>query len=89
MAEATATAAEARANFSKIARQVSASGRAVTVMRNSRPWVVIAPVEESSPVVAVDWAALDVRRVDPERGYAVLPQSWDDPEDEGLYDDLA
>ena len=89
MAEATATAAEARAHFSKIARQVNASGQAVTVMRNSRPWVVIAPVTESSPVTEVDWASLDVKRIEPEHGFAVLPQSWDEPEDEGLYDDLA
>ena len=86
---ATATAAEARAHFSKIASQVNKSGQPVTVMKNSRPWVVIAPITEDSPVVAVDWAALDIKRIDPERGYAVLPKDWDDPEDEGLYDDLA
>ena len=26
--------------------------------------------------------------IDPERGYAILPAEWDDPEDDGLYDDL-
>ena len=84
----TATAAEARAHFSKIADHVNASGRPVTVLKNSRPWVVIAPIEEDSPVVGMDWAALDVKRIDPDCGHALLPQDWDEPDDEGLYDDL-
>lgn len=46
MAALTATAAEARTNFSKIASAVSETGRQVTVFRNSKPWVVIAPIEQ-------------------------------------------
>ena len=39
----TATASEARANFSQIASQVSKTGTPVTVFKNSRPWVQIVP----------------------------------------------
>ncbi|WP_242369653.1 type II toxin-antitoxin system Phd/YefM family antitoxin [Adlercreutzia muris] len=42
----TATAAEARTNFSRIASAVSETGERVTVFKNSKPWVVIAPVGE-------------------------------------------
>lgn len=44
----TATAAEARTNFSRIASAVSETGRQVTVFRNSKPWVVIAPADTDS-----------------------------------------
>ena len=43
MATLTATAAEARSNFSRIATTVSETGQRVTVFKNSKPWVVIAP----------------------------------------------
>jgi prevent-host-death family protein len=42
----TATAAEARTNFSRIASAVSETGERVTVFKNSKPWVVIAPADE-------------------------------------------
>ena len=83
----TATAAEARAHFSKIAESVCVTGEPVTVLKNSRPWVVIAPVVQDSPVVAINWDKLDVKRIDPQLGYALLPVEWDDAADEGLYDD--
>ena len=40
----TATVAEARNNFSRIAEQVNKSGREVVVFRHSKPWVKISPV---------------------------------------------
>lgn len=88
MSELTATVAETRANFSRIAATVNRTGRPVTVFRNSKPWVVIAPVGEGAGVPRVDWARAVVP-VDPASGHAVLPADWDDPADEGLYDDLA
>lgn len=43
----TATAAEARADFSKIASTVYETGRPITVFKNSKPWVtIISPVIE-------------------------------------------
>lgn len=42
----TATAAEARTNFSRIASAVSETGERVTVFKNSKPWVVIEPAGE-------------------------------------------
>lgn len=87
----TATVSEARANFSKIADQVDRSGRSVTVFRNSKPWVRIAPLsgDSGAPVPRIDWSGDDIARVNPETGMTSLPAEWDDPEDEGLYDDLA
>ncbi len=43
MATLTATASEARANFSKIANSVIETGQPVTVFKNSKPWVEIVP----------------------------------------------
>ncbi len=88
MAELTATAAEARANFAKIAAMVNKSGKPVTVLKNSRPWVTISPVTDSSPVTEIDWLKIDVKRIDPKLGFALLPSEWDNEADEGLYDDL-
>lgn len=88
MSELTATVAETRANFSRIAATVNETGRPVTVFRNSRPWVVIAPVG-SSGIPRVDWSRGGVVPVDESTGHALLPAEWDEPEDEGLYDDLA
>ena len=91
MAELTATVAEARANFSKIAAAVDATGRPVTVFRNSKPWVLVAPLGAGygEGIARVDWASDDVARIDPAVGRATLPAEWDDPADDGLYDDLA
>lgn len=47
MAALTATAAEARSNFSRIASTVSETGNRVTVFRNSKPWVVIVPADDA------------------------------------------
>ena len=44
MAALTATVAEARNNFSRIAEQVNKSGCEVVVFRHSRPWVKISPI---------------------------------------------
>ena len=44
MTALTATVAEARNNFSRIAEQVNHSGREVIVFRHSKPWVKISPV---------------------------------------------
>ena len=40
----TVTAADARAQFSRIADEVARTGSTVTVFKNSRPWVEIRPV---------------------------------------------
>lgn len=90
MPELSATVAEARANFSKIAAAVSDSGRPVTVFKNSKPWVVIAPVGQgySGIAPAIDWSRAGAMPIDDRYGHAVLPSSWDEAEDEGLYDDL-
>ncbi|MCL1922446.1 MAG: type II toxin-antitoxin system Phd/YefM family antitoxin [Propionibacteriaceae bacterium] len=40
----TVTAADARAQFSRIAEEVSRTGSPVTVFKNSRPWVEIQPI---------------------------------------------
>lgn len=47
MTALTATAAEARTSFSRIATTVSETGNRVTVFKNSKPWVVIAPVDDA------------------------------------------
>lgn len=90
MASMTATLAEACANFSKIAASVNETGKPVTVFKNSKPWVAIAPVngEYGDEVPYIDWAKLDVKQIDERFGHAVLPKDWDDPADEGVYDDL-
>ncbi len=91
MDELTATVAETRANFSKIATAVNATGRPVTVFKNSKPWVVIAPVGSGfgDHIPAIDWATLDVVAMDRETRATALPADWDDPADDGLYDALA
>lgn len=35
--------AEAKTNFSRVTSEVNRTGRAVTVLKNNKPWVVIAP----------------------------------------------
>ena len=91
MREMTATVAETRANFSKIAATVNATGRPVTVFKNSKPWVVVAPVGkgDGDHIPNIDWSKQDVVRMDAESRRTVLPAEWDDPADDGLYDDLA
>ena len=91
MDEMTATVAETRANFSKIAHTVNETGRPVTVFRNSKPWVLVAPVGMGygDRIPNIDWSKHDVVRMDAETRRTLLPAEWDDPEDEGLYDDLA
>lgn len=91
MAELTATVAETRANFSKIAATVNATGKPVTVFKNSKPWVLVAPVGSGygDHIPRIDWSAQDVVRLDDVSGRAALPAEWDDLADDGLYDDLA
>ena len=88
MAEMTATVAETRANFSKIAATVRETGRPVTVFKNSKPWVLVAPIESGygDHIPSIDWAKQDVVRVDPETRRTILPADWDDEEDDGVYD---
>lgn len=90
MEELTATVAETRANFSKIATTVSTTKRPVTVFRNSKPWVVIAPITSGygDHIPNIDWSKDEIVRMDPKTRRTVLPADWDDPEDDGLYDDL-
>ena len=47
--------AEAKANFSRVTAEVNRTGTPVTVLRNNKPWVVIAPVERDAVDVAVDF----------------------------------
>lgn len=91
MEELTATVAETRANFSRIASTVSHTKRPVTVFRNSKPWVVIAPITSGygDHIPNIDWSKdSQLLRMDPKTRRTVLPANWDDPEDDGLYDDL-
>lgn len=47
--------AEAKANFSRVTAEVNRTGTPVTVLRNNKPWVVIAPVERGAVDVAIDF----------------------------------
>lgn len=47
--------AEAKANFSRVTAEVNRTGKPVTVLRNNKPWVIIAPVERGAVDVAVDF----------------------------------
>lgn len=91
MNELTATVAETRANFSKIATTVNETGRPVTVFKNSKPWVVIAPIGSGfgDHIPNIDWSRQGVVPMDRDTRTTILPAEWDDPEDDGLYDDLA
>ncbi len=90
MTELTATVAETRANFSKIAATVRETGQPVTVFKNSKPWVLVAPIKSGfgDHIPYIDWSTQDVVRIDPKTRRTILPAEWDDPEDEGLYDDF-
>ena len=46
MATRTASVAEARSNFSKLAESVNKTGVPVVVFRHSKPWVKISPIAE-------------------------------------------
>ncbi len=46
MATRTASVAEARSNFSKLAESVNKTGIPVVVFRHSKPWVKISPIAE-------------------------------------------
>lgn len=45
----TVSAAEARANFSKIGAIVSSTGESVTVFKNSQPWLIISSAKTDVP----------------------------------------
>ena len=47
--------AEVQANFSRVTAEVNRTGTPVTVLRNNKPWVVIAPVERGAADVATDF----------------------------------
>ena len=91
MDELMVSVAEASANFSKIATTVSETGRPVTILRNSSPWVATASVgrDLGEHIPAIDWATQEVVAMDRETRVSVLPADWDDPEDDGLYDGIA
>ena len=88
MRELTTTAAEAGANFSGMAATANETGRPVTALGNPGPWVAIAPAG-SSGTPRAGWSRGGVVPVDESAGHALLPAEWDEPEDVGLYDDLA
>ena len=46
----TVTAADARAQFSRIADEVARTGSSVTVFKNSRPWVEIRSISPAGDV---------------------------------------
>jgi len=52
----TVSASEARANFSKLGDEIARTGKPVTVFKNSKPWLIIAPVlaEEKDTVIDLD-----------------------------------
>ena len=86
MAEMTATVAETRANFSKIAPQRCAKrGDPSAVFKNSKPWVLVAPPQRSGygdHIPSIDWAKQDVVRSIGNAPNAILPADWDDEEDD-------
>ena len=47
--------AEAKANFSRVTAEVNRTGTPITVLRNNKPWVIIAPVERGAADVAIDF----------------------------------
>lgn len=47
--------AEVEANFSRVTAEVNRTGTPVTVLRDNKPWVVIAPVERDAADVALDF----------------------------------
>jgi antitoxin Phd len=63
----TVSAADARAQFSRIATEVHATGVPVTVFKNSRPWVVIQPADTPAAPTAATRAALAEARALGER----------------------
>jgi antitoxin Phd len=57
MAMLTVSASEARANFSKLGEEIARTGKSVTVFKNSKPWLVMAPAgaaEREEVVVDLD-----------------------------------
>lgn len=50
----TVSASEARANFSKLGEQVAKTGKPITVFKNSKPWLIIAPAQNSDMSAEVD-----------------------------------
>lgn len=47
--------AEAKMNFSRVTSEVHRTGKPVTILKNNKPWVVIAPVRPDAMDVAVDF----------------------------------
>jgi antitoxin Phd len=48
----TVSASEARANFSKLGEEIARTGKPVTVFKNSKPWLVMAPAIEKEEKAA-------------------------------------
>ena len=88
MTELISTVAEARANFSKIATAVNHTKKPVTVLKNSKPWVRIVPVDNSmeAPIPNIDWSRVDIADIDTVYGHTILPAKLDDDED--FYNDF-
>jgi len=49
----TVTASEARANFSKLGEEIARTGKTVIVFKNSKPWLMMAPVQTESKTDAL------------------------------------
>ena len=50
----TVSASEARASFSKLGEEIARTGKPVTVFKNSKPWLVIAPAQMPGTEESVD-----------------------------------
>lgn len=72
----TVTAADARAQFSRIADEVARTGSPVTVFKNSRPWVEICPV--ASIDVPSDATRQALREVAELKAAGARYSSWQD-----------
>ena len=57
MATLTMGLAEAKTHFSRLTAEVNRTGKPVTVLKNTKPWVVIQPVgtDASTLDIAVDF----------------------------------
>ncbi|MBQ6453034.1 MAG: type II toxin-antitoxin system Phd/YefM family antitoxin [Coriobacteriales bacterium] len=71
MAAYTVGLAEAKNNFSKITQIVNKTGKPVTVLKNNKPWVIIAPAaaaegEEGAVVDLMDSVSYTLMILDDE-----------------------
>jgi antitoxin Phd len=54
VATMTVSASQARAEFSKLGEEIVRTGKAVTVFKNSKPWLVISPAAQPEGGVNMD-----------------------------------